>query len=493
MSKHILLDHISEIDDAYILVYNEKGIVSTGLTKSLEKSLGISFSDWLKNESDLLKKQDGVTLIDLWQNKKKVKIAWVPAQSDYLKVQQSLTDAMRLLSDKAGSVGIDGVGVAKATALSGQDQVFRIVEATDLALYRFEQYKNKKSPFTLKKIHLYGFTAKDDEIAKEKALVVSQAVQKTRDFVNTPAMDVTPETFVKKAKEIVKENPALSLEVLDVKAMKKLKMNALLAVGQGSVIPSSCLVLTYKGKPKSKKVAGWIGKGVTFDSGGLDIKPADGMLTMKCDMSGAAAVLFATEAVAKLEVPMNLVTVIPCVENMPSGSAFKPGDILTAMNGKTIEVGNTDAEGRLILADALVLAAQKGVTHFIDIATLTGACVVALGEVASGLCSNNDKFAQELISIGAGEGEKMWQMPLFEEYRKLINSDVADIQNIGGRWAGMITAALFLKEFVPENSPWCHLDIAGTAFRSSPLGISPKGASGEPVRTLISWAQKTEQ
>lgn len=342
----------------------------------------------------------------------------------------------------------------------------------------------------MKKIEIVGFEGKESEKIKAKAMIIVKAVKNVRDFVNMPAMDVNPAAFIAKAKEIAKENPSLSLEVLDVKEMKKKKMNALLAVGQESDNLPACIVLTYKGAPKNKKTIGWIGKGVTFDSGGLDLKPPDGMLTMKCDMAGGATVLFATEAVAKLSLPVNITTVIPCVENMPSGKAYRPGDVLTAMNGKTIEVGNTDAEGRLILADAMVLAAEKKVTHFIDVATLTGACMIALGEVASGLCSNDSKFAKELIEAGKAEGEKIWEMPLFEEYRKLIDSDIADIKNTGGRLAGMITAALFLREFVPEKAPWCHLDVAGTAYRSAPLGMTPKGGTGEPMRTLVRWAEE---
>lgn len=488
-----LTTQLPSATDAYVFGYTEEGVCETPLLEEIEKKLDISLVDYAKKEKGFLKNQKGVSEIQFFSKKHNIRIFCIPVKTDYRELQTLLTEGIRKAMDQFEAVVIDGQALGTATELEEAEQVFRMVEAINLALYRFDEYKSVKKEILLKNITIYGYKSNAAERAKERAQIISRAVKNTRNLVNAPAMDVNPKSLVEKAKNIAKTHPELTLEILDVKDMKKKKMNALLAVGKGSEIPPACLVLTYKGNPKSSKVAGWIGKGVTFDSGGLDIKPADGMLTMKCDMAGAATVLFATEAIAELKVPINLVTVIPCVENMPSGSAYKPGDILTAMNGKTIEVGNTDAEGRLILADALVLAGERGVTHFIDVATLTGACVVALGEVATGLCSNDTAFAHELMTIGEKENEKIWQMPLFDEYRALIDSDVADIVNTGGRWAGMITAAMFLKEFIPEKSSWCHLDVAGTAFRSKPLGITPKGATGEIVRTLIQWADQTSK
>lgn len=488
-----LTNQLPSAADAYVLGYSDNGVCATPLLEEVEKKLDISLVEYGRKEKGFLEKKKGITEVQFFSKKRNVRLFFIPVQADYREMQIQLTEGIHKIMDHFESVVIDGLALGTATELEETEQVFRIVEATNLALYRFDEYKSVKKGMTLKNITIYGYKSNAAERAKERAQIVSRAVKNARNFVNAPAMDINPKSFVEKAKNIAKTHPSLTLEILDVKEMKKKRMNALLAVGKGSEIPPVCLVLTYKGNPKSSKIAGWIGKGVTFDSGGLDLKPADGMLTMKCDMAGAATVLFATEAIAEMNVPINLVTVIPCVENMPSGSAYKPGDILKAMNGKTIEVGNTDAEGRLILADALVLAAERGVTHFIDIATLTGACVVALGEVATGLCSNDTAFAYELMEIGGKENEKIWQMPLFDEYKALIESDVADIVNTGGRWAGMITAAMFLKEFVPENASWCHLDIAGTAFRSKPLGITPKGATGEMVRTLIQWADQTSK
>lgn len=481
-------DH-SVNSEAYLIGYDDKKVVNSPLTKELEKRFGVSFSNLL-NAKNITEGNMDFYELSLLSKKETSTVFFIPLASDYHKMQAKIMKAIQNLQESVSSVSVDGETLLKKTDLNKNEALYRLVESLNLSIYRFDQYKSKKKKALLKKIEIVGFAGKESEKIKTKALIVTDAVKNVRDFVNTPAMDVNPAAFIAKAKEIAKENPILSIEVLDVKEMKKKKMNALLAVGQGSNNLPACIVLTYKGAPKNKKTIGWIGKGVTFDSGGLDLKPPDGMLTMKCDMAGGATVLFATEAVAKLSLPVNITTVIPCVENMPSGKAYRPGDVLTAMNGKTIEVGNTDAEGRLILADAMVLAAEKKVTHFIDVATLTGACMVALGEVASGLCSNDAEFAKELIEAGKLEGEKIWEMPLFEEYRKLIDSDIADIKNTGGRFAGMITAALFLQEFVPEKAPWCHLDVAGTAYRSAPLGMTPKGGSGEPMRTLVRWAEE---
>ena len=488
--KYMQTDSLSEKGIVYIAGYESKGLFSTKLVRLVEKLLGFSLSKWGESKKEIFEGKEGDFLsFDFYSKDKNIKLILVSVDDNYLKMQHSLYSAIKSIISKEKAVVIDVEGITKKLDLANFDKIYRLVEAIDLATYHFDIYKSKKSKIELETIGFF-YNGKDFENAKEKALIVTKAVKNTRDFVNTPAMDMNPDTFLRKTKELVKKHSGrISLEILDTKEMKKRGMNALLAVGEGSQISPKCFVLIYQGNPKSKQITGWIGKGVTFDSGGLDIKPTDSMATMKCDMAGAATVLFATEAVVEMRLPINLVTVIPCVENMPSGNSYKPGDVLRAMNGKTIEVGNTDAEGRLILADALVLAAEKGANQFIDVATLTGACVVALGEVASGLCGNDDQLASEIISAGLAEGEKIWQMPMFEEYRKLIDSEIADINNSGGRMAGMITAAFFLKEFVPEKSSWCHLDIAGTAFRSSPFGISPKGATGEIVRTLLAWVQ----
>jgi len=269
--------------------------------------------------------------------------------------------------------------------------------------------------------------------------------------------------------------------------MEKEGMGVLLGVAQGSSQPPKLIVLSYKGGKKSSNTVGFIGKGITFDSGGISIKPSEGMAEMKSDMAGAAAVMAALVAIAQLKPKVNVTAIVPATENLPGGNALKPGDILTAMNGKTIEVINTDAEGRLTMADALSYAVKQGLSPLIDLATLTGACRVALGDIYSGILGNSQKLIENVINAGADAGERLWQMPMDEDYKELNKSDVADIKNSGGRWAGTITASHFLAEFVGDT-PWAHIDIAGTSFMEKERSYLVKGATGVGVRTLISFA-----
>jgi leucyl aminopeptidase len=264
-------------------------------------------------------------------------------------------------------------------------------------------------------------------------------------------------------------------------------MGLLLGVGQGSHQPPRVIVLRHDppGAPAAP-VLGLVGKGITFDTGGISIKPADGMDRMKDDMSGGAAVICAMRAIALLKAPIKVVGVVPSAENMPGGHAIKPGDVLTGASGKTVEVINTDAEGRLILADGLWYARQLGATHLVDVATLTGACVVALGPLCSGLLANDQDLADRLLAAGEQAGERVWQLPLIDEYREHLKSDVADLNNVGPRGGGAITAGLFLREFAAER-PWAHFDIAGPAFVEKDTPLGPKGATGAAVRTLLTY------
>jgi leucyl aminopeptidase len=262
-------------------------------------------------------------------------------------------------------------------------------------------------------------------------------------------------------------------------------MGALLSVAQGSVQPPKLIVLRYRADRRRKQALGLLGKGITFDSGGISIKPAGGMEAMKGDMSGGAAVIAAMGAIGRLKPAINVTAVVPATENMPSGSASRPGDVVRAMSGKTIEIINTDAEGRLVLADAIGYARQQGLSPIIDVATLTGAMVVALGKVATGCVTNDQALCQKVIAAGEAAGEKFWQMPLFEEYKELIKSNVADVKNVGAPGqAGALTAAQFLAEFV-EDTPWVHLDMAGTDDTDKEKGVWVKGATGIPTRTLV--------
>jgi leucyl aminopeptidase len=317
--------------------------------------------------------------------------------------------------------------------------------------------------------------------------ILADAAILCRDMVNEPSNFKNPTYMAQRATEIARDY-GLSINVLNREEMLALGMGGLLGVSQGSVQPPKFIVMHYRGRTEQPEVdLAIVGKGITFDSGGISIKPSEKMGEMKMDMSGGAAAMAAISAIAQLKPKLNVTALIPATENMPSGNAFHPGDVLTAMNGKTMEIITTDAEGRLILADALSYAVTVKAKNIVDISTLTGACIVALGDYTTGAFSNNDAFVNQVLKAGDESGEPSWRMPMGPKYRELIRSDVADIKNSGGRPAGAITAAEFLKEFV-GNTPWVHLDVAGTAWADKEQGYLAKGATGVPVRTLVNLA-----
>ena len=317
--------------------------------------------------------------------------------------------------------------------------------------------------------------------------IVGSAQNFARTLVTEPANRLTPAKMADAARQMAAER-GLTCEVLEREDMEKLGMGALLGVAIGSAEPPKLIVLRYI--PSDTRLGvhlGLVGKGVTFDTGGISIKPADGMEKMKYDMAGGAAMIGAMQAIAQLKPAIPVTAFIPCVENMPGSRAQRPGDIVSAMSGKTIEVLNTDAEGRLILADAICYARKQGCTHLVDAATLTGAIVVALGHLNVGLFSSDDALRDRVLSASKSEGERMWTMPLEDDYKDYLKSAFADLGNIGGRWGGAVTAAMFLKEFA-ENTPWVHLDIAGTAWLDEGKPFLSKGPTGVPVRTLVRLA-----
>ena len=326
------------------------------------------------------------------------------------------------------------------------------------------------------------------EAALRRGQIIAESQNLTRELVNEPANRMTPSTLAARAKAMAAEQ-GLECEVLDQDRMKQLGMGSLLGVAMGSAEPPAMIVLRYRPAGEATQTAhlGLVGKGVTFDSGGLSIKPADGMEKMKYDMAGGAAMIGAMRAIAQLRPAIPVTAIIPAVENMTGSRAQRPGDIVTSLSGKTIEVLNTDAEGRLILADALTYARRLGCTHLVDAATLTGAIVVALGHIYVGLFASDDPLRERVMKAAEAEGEKMWQMPLDEEYKDYLKSAFADLPNIGGRWGGAITAATFLKEFA-DSTPWVHLDIAGTAWLDDAKPHLAKGPSGVGVRTFVRLA-----
>ncbi|MCJ7790898.1 MAG: leucyl aminopeptidase [Dehalococcoidia bacterium] len=360
-----------------------------------------------------------------------------------------------------------------------------ITEGALLGLYSFTKYK--KPEYQNVEEIMIAVTEKESvpilESAIAKGKVVAEATNLARDMVNEPASYMTPSRMAEVAEDIASKYN-LECKVFDREDMEAMGMEALLGVARGSNQPPKLITLAYKGDERSEKAMGFLGKGITFDSGGISIKPSEGMDEMKGDMAGAAAVMTAVGAIAQLKPKINVTAIIPATENLPSGTALKPGDILRAMNGKTIEVISTDAEGRLILADALSYAVKQGLSPLIDLATLTGACRVALGLLYSGVFGNDRDLIDKVLKAGERTGEKMWQMPLPEEYKEQNKSDIADIKNTGNRYGGAITAALFLAEFV-GNTPWIHLDIAGPRLSSKDSGYLVKGAAGFGVRTLV--------
>ncbi len=349
-----------------------------------------------------------------------------------------------------------------------------------IADYAYDKYKSQKAHH-LKEISFTKFSQKDVEEGK----IFGEAMKFTRDLANTPAQIATPAKLAQIAQEI----EGVETKIYDKEEIERMGMGAYLAVGQGSVNPPKFIHMKYTGLNPKKRIA-IIGKGICFDSGGLDLKPASSMLTMKDDMSGAACVLGVMQALAKLKPDVEVNGIIAACENMPSGSSYKPGDILTAKNGKTIEVDNTDAEGRLTLADALCYACELNVDEVIDIATLTGACMVALGTVASGIMGNCEELIRKLIDTAKDSGETYWQMPMFKEYFDSLKSDIADMKNTGSRYGGASAAGLFLQEFVDEKTKWAHIDIAGTAFLEKPQKEFIAGATGAGVRTLLNYIIK---
>ena len=368
-------------------------------------------------------------------------------------------------------------------------QLVAIAEGTLLAGYCFDKYKSDKNG----KPSVQSLALDSPGLKKSAALQTAlDTTQKTapgvylaRDLVNEPASVSTPSYLAEQATKIARRD-GLKAEVLNLSKIKAAKMAGLLAVAKGSIEEPRFIKLTYTPKGKARKKIALVGKGLTFDSGGLSLKPPKSMETMKLDMSGGATVLGAMQVIAQLKPQVQVTAYVPSTENMPSGTAQKPGDIIRYRNGKTVEVLNTDAEGRLILADALISAVEEKPDVIIDLATLTGACMVALGSRVAGLFSNNQQLSDDLVRCGDESGETLWPMPLVKEYKDEIKSSVADIKNIGGGYGGAIAAALFLEEFV-KDIPWAHLDIAGPAFSERDLPYIPKGGTGFGVRTLVRY------
>ncbi len=385
--------------------------------------------------------------------------------------------------------GVEGNGARSSHAGEPEQEAQAMVEGALLGLYQFNVYRTEGNAD--KKLTSITFVV-DGQARKRRVehaarwgQTIAEATMFVRDLCNHPANVVTPTYIAKEATKIARASQ-VRCTVFDRGQIQRIGMGALLGVARGSHEPPKFIILEYRGGPKNQRPIALVGKTVTFDSGGISIKPADNMDHMKADMTGGAVVLAALRTAAQKRLPLNIIGIIPATENMPGGSATKPGDILTSLSGKTIEVINTDAEGRLILADGLTYATRYNPSVLVDIATLTGACVVALGNVAIGVLGNNEALIQELKDAGEESGERAWQLPLWEDYYDSIKSDVADVKNTGGRPGGTITAAAFLSKFIGK-SVWAHLDIASTDWSDSEKAYISKGATGIGVRLLIQF------
>ncbi|HTR44215.1 MAG TPA: leucyl aminopeptidase [Thermodesulfovibrionales bacterium] len=387
---------------------------------------------------------------------------------------------------------LDGMGASEASLsvrslLSSKTSPLPFIEGSLLALYKFRRYRKENTQNGLKTLTVLGKYEKTFHEAIKWVEQVASAVHFARDLVNTPANDMTPAVLARIAKELAKGK--LSVRVLERADARREGMGAFLSVARGSAEPPKFIVLRYNGGTGAPVAL--IGKAITFDSGGISLKPGEGMEKMKYDMAGGAAVLGVMKAVSEAKLPVNLLGILPAAENLPGGTASKPGDVVKTVGGKTVEIVNTDAEGRLVLADAIGYARRMKPAAVIDMATLTGACSVALGSEAIAMMGNADRLMERLKKAGDETYERVWQMPLFEEYLEYIKSDVADLKNTGGKTGSLVTAGYFLREFAGDT-PWVHLDIAGTAWVEKEKPYVPKGATGVGVRLMTNFLREAK-
>ena len=496
MRLTVTADDITGIETPALVVNLFEGAAKPGgATGAVDGALEGAISQ-LISEGEIKGKQSEITMIHTLGkiSPARVVIAGLGPQDkfDAQVVRQVSGDVARYLRQKGvkrAATVAHGAGVG---GLDPRDSGRAIAEGSLLGLYRFGSYLTKggDKPAEFEELTVVDRDEKAAGAIRDgvsEGQVAAEGAMLARDMVNEPANAMTPTQMVEVARRVA-ESEGLSLEVMEAPQMRELGMGALLGVAQGSDQPPKLIVLNYQGDPEDpNNNLGLIGKGITFDTGGISLKQAGGMEAMKGDMAGGASVIAAMQIIGKVKPRINVTGIVAATENMPGGSAQRPGDVVRAMNGKTIEVINTDAEGRLVLADALSYACQQGLRRLVDVATLTGAMVTTLGKACTGVMGNNQELIDQVAAAGRDTGERYWQLPMFEEYKDLIKSDVADMKNSGGRQAGSISAALLLAEFVGET-PWVHLDIAGTSTAERTKGYNVKGATGVPSRTLARLA-----
>jgi leucyl aminopeptidase len=498
MKTHALSRDVTKVTADALIVNLFEGVKKPGgATEAVDNALNGAITK-LISSGEIKGKQGEVTLIHVFGQIAAARVAVLglgprrKASADT--IRRAVAGVCRTLRGVRAKRIVTVLHGAGAGGIGAAASAQAITEGAILGLYAYD--KQVKKPDRTQEVRELAIVETDrSKLAEarrgiEVGTIVADSVCFARDMCNTPANFMTPTDMAERAK-VVAEAVGLNLTVFDRDEMERLKMGALLGVAKGSHEPPKFIVLEHRGDPDhADKVLGLLGKGVTFDSGGISLKPAGGMAEMKTDMSGGAAVISAMRAIGLLNPTINVTALVPCSENLPSSTAQKPGDIVTALNGKTIEVDNTDAEGRLLLADALSYGNTLGLSPMIDVATLTGAILVTLGKVATGAFTNHQPTMDRLLKAASVTGEKIWQLPMYDEYKTQNASDVADVKNTGGRFAGSITAALFLAEF-SEKTPWVHLDIAGTARMESTRGYSIKGSSGVPVRTLVQFVMNS--
>jgi leucyl aminopeptidase len=487
--------------DAIVVNLFEGVSVPGGGTGAVDRAMGGAISGLIA-QGDIRGKSGEFTLIHALGRlpAPRVVVAGLGKQADFnvdkiRTLSGNLARFLRRQRLKSAGVITHGAGIG---GMDAGDCAAAIAEGTLLGLYRFTRHKSATNGGAGKpdddSTDLETLTIVEHDASKlaalergvERGRILAEATNSCRDLANEPANYLTPADLAGRAVELARD-AGVECDVKGPEWLREQGMGAILGVAAGSVQEPRFIIMRYNGAGAGKPALALVGKGITFDTGGISIKPAENMGEMKGDMTGAAAVVTAMNAIGRLKPRINVIALAPCTENMPSGSATKPGDVLKTRSGKTIEVVNTDAEGRLVLSDALTYARENGAKAIVDVATLTGAISTTLGNVAMGAMTNDAALMDRVSKAAAEAGEKVWELPMYDEYKDLINSDVADMKNSGGRQAGSITAAFLLKEFV-EDTPWVHLDIAGVDTYERERGVFVKGSSGIPVRTLVHLA-----
>ena len=491
MEIKVIAGDIAGIEADAIIVNHCEGMESPdGETAAVDGLLDGVISQLIK-QGEIKGKPNEITMVHSFGKlpAARVVVVGLGKQSELSinKVRVAVAETCRWLRSREISTIATVPQGANINDVSPADAAQAITEGALLGTYTFRRYMTREEdkPGEIKQLSIVGAERLKSQLEEgvNKGQIISEATNLARDMVNEPANYMTPTSMAEMAAKLA-ENHGLEITVIDLEKMKELGMGGLLGVSQGSRQPPKFIVLDYKGGTAKEPDIALVGKGITFDSGGISIKPSEKLEEMKGDMAGGAAVMAAIAAIARLKPRINVMAIIPTTENLPDGNALKPGDVLTTMNGKTIEIISTDAEGRLILADALSYAKKHDARKMVDAATLTGACRIALGDVCTGAFGNNQEFMDSVLAAGKEAGELIWQMPMYDEYKEQNKSDVADIKNVGGKLGGAITAAKFLAEFV-DDTPWVHLDIAGTSLSDKEHGYQIKGATGVPVRTLV--------